>query len=279
MQRKDQPDQLGTQMKLIKIASICVLTAAFVSQASASETKNIYLSGGVSATAQVTIYIHNALPITVRFKLHRDGSDNDFGQRLVDYKVISANGASYNAQRSIGAAVETFEVTMPEAGGANAVRLWKVELKNLEPSTNAEVNKAVSGTVEFFTTGSITKYPSGPANFNLGKSEEVTKTFSLPFTGNLTIQANWDTDEISLEAYQLYMELWKGDRIITGDTGYSRDSFIPGISDSQRFKITIQASAGWFQVPGDWKLKIKGSSKGKVKNVDLKIKISDGIYE
>jgi hypothetical protein len=252
---------------------------AFISQAGASVTKNIYLSGGVNATAQATIYIHNALPITVRFKLHRDGSDNDFGQRLISYKVISGNGANYTAQRSIGGAVETFEVTMPAAGGGNAVRQWKAELKNLEPSSNAEVNKQVSGSVEFFTTGSKTEYPSGPANFNLGKSEKVTKTFSLPFTGNLTIQANWDTDEISIEAYKLFFELWKGDRIIVIAEGYSRDSFIPGVSDSLRFKIATHASAAWFQEPGDWKLKITGSSKGKVKNVDLKIKISDGIYE
>jgi hypothetical protein len=265
--------------KAKRLVAIGILVTAIASQAGASVTKNIYLSGGVNATAQVTIYIHNALPITVRFKLHRDGSDNDFGQRLVSYKVISGNGANYTAQRSIGGAVETFEVTMPAAGGGNAVRQWKVELKNLEPSSNAEVNKQVSGSVEFFTTGSKTEYPSGPANFNLGKSEKVTKTFSLPFTGNLTIQANWDTDEISLEAYQLYIELHKGDRFITGDTGYSRDSIVLGISDSQRLKITIQASAGWFQEPGDWKLKITGSSKGKVKNVDLKIKISDGIFE
>ena len=265
--------------KAKSLAAGFVFVLAFISQAGASVTKNIYLSGGLNATAQVTIFIHNALPITVRFKLHRDGTDNDFGQRLVGYKVISGNGANYSAQRSIGGAVETFEVTMPAAGGSNAVREWKVELKNLEPSTNAEVNKQVSGSVEFFTTGSKTEYPSGPANFNLGKSETVTKTFSLPFTGNLTIQANWDTDEISLEAYELYMELWKGDRLITGDSGYSRDSIVLGISDSQRFKITIQASAGWFQEPGDWKLKIKGSYKGKVKNLDLNIKISDGIYE
>jgi hypothetical protein len=266
-------------MKAKGLTALGIMVMVFTSHVGASVTKDIYLSGGLSAVAQVTIFIHNALPITVRFKLHRDGSDNDFGQRLVGYKVISANGANYSAQRSVGGAVETFEVNMPAAGGGNAVREWKVEIKNLETSANAEVNKAVSGGVEFFTTGSTTQNIGGPANFNLGKSENVTKTFSVPFTGNLTIQANWDTDEISIEAYELYMELWKGERLITVDKGYSRDSFIPGVSDSQRFKIAIQASAGWFQEPGDWKLKIKGSTKGKVKNVDMKIKVSDGIYE
>ncbi|CAF3610239.1 unnamed protein product [Rotaria sp. Silwood2] len=101
----------------------------------------------------------------------------------------------------------------------------------------------------------------------------------MPFTGNLTIQANWDTDEITLENYQLKFELYKGDTKLDYDTGYSRDSIIIGVSDSQRMKISYQVKASDFQIPGDWKVKVYGSSKGKVKNIDLKMKISDGLFE
>jgi hypothetical protein len=248
--------------------------------ARASETKSMSLAGGANAIAQVSLFIHNALPVTVRFKLHRDGSDNDFGQRLVGYKLISPNSSEFSAQRSIGGAVETFEANMPAAGGGNAVREWKVELKNLETPSNAEVNKVVSGTVEFLTTGSTTETIS-VSKFDLGKQEAITKTLKMPFTGNLKIQANWDTDEISLEAYQI--ALWfrkEGDNQYYTDKGYSRDSVILGVSSPHRLKLEVKLKASMFlPTAGEWKLRIEGSSKGKIKNVDLKISVSDGIYQ
>ncbi len=139
--------------------------------------------------------------------------------------------------------------------------------------------KLVRGTVEFFTTGSQTSTISAPTKFGLVQSGSATKTIRMPFTGNLTIQANWDTDEFTFENYQLKFELYKGNTLLASDTGYSRDSVIFGITDSQRMKISYQVKATDFQIPGDWKVKVYGSSKGKVKNIALKMKIGDGLFE
>lgn len=267
-------------MKKIKFTIIFgLIFLTSVLQTLASETRNMVLPGGFTANTETTILIHNALPVTARFRMRRDGSDNVFAQRLVHFKLTSPNGAIDEVGRSIGRTEETFEIKLPAAGGGNDVRIWKAEMKNLEAAGNNEVGQAVRGTVEFFTTGSQTSTIPAPTKFGLVQSDSATKTISMPFTGNLTIQANWDTDEFSLEAYQLKFQLYKGNTLLASDTGYSRDSIVVGISDNQRMKISYQVKASDFKISGDWKVKVFGSSKGKVKNVDLKMKISDGLYE
>lgn len=265
----------------ITLAGLALLLGfmCFTLHSSAAESRLMVLAGGVEAHTQATILIHNALPITARFKIRRDGSDNNFAQRQVNFSLVSPNGAVKNLIRSIGAAEETLELNLPAAGGSNAVRLWKAEMKNTEPATNAEVNQPVRGSVEFFTTGSVTQTIAAPAKFGLVQSDTATKVISVPFTGNLTVQANWDTDELSLENYQLKFELFKGSTLLASDTGYSRDSIILGVSTSQRMKITYQVKASDFQISGDWKIRVHGSTKGKVKNVALKMAITDGLYE
>lgn len=248
-------------------------------EASAAETRSMVLQGGFQANTQTSALIHNALPITVRFKISRDGSNNNFAQRSVRFQLISPNGAIQTINRSIGGAQETFELNLPAAGGSNNVRTWRVEMRNLEALGNEEVNQAVRGTVEFFTTGTTTATISAPTKFGIVQSGSTTKTISMPFTGNLKIQANWDTDEFTLENFQLKFELYKGNTRLASDTGYSRDSVIVGVSDSQRMKISYQVKASDFQIPGDWKVKVFGSGKGKVKNISLKMSISDGLYE
>ena len=255
------------------------MTMASVVETFAAETRNMVLQGGLQANTQTTALIHNALPITVRFKVTRDGSNNNFAQRLVRFQLISPNGAVDTVSRSIGGLEETFELNLPAAGGSNNVRTWRVEMRNLETAANEEVSQPVRGTVEFFTTGSQTATISAPTKFGIVQSDSATKTISMPFTGNLKIQANWDTDEFTLENFQLKFELYKGNTRLDYDTGYSRDSIIIGVSDSQRMKISYQVKASDFQIPGDWKVKVYGSSKGKVKNVSLKMSISDGLYE
>jgi hypothetical protein len=263
-------------LRSISSALFCVLS---VLAANAAVTRNAVLQGGGTANTQVSVLIHNAIPVTARFKMARDGSDNNFAERQCQFRLISPNGAVETVVRSIGATQETFELNLAAAGGGNAVRQWKVEVRNIEAATNEEVGQPVRGTVEFYTTGSTSATIPAPAKFGLVQSGSATKTISMPFTGNLTIQANWDTDEISLENYQLKYELYKGSTLLKSDTGYSRDSIILGISDSQRMKITYQVKAADFQISGDWKVKVYGSSKGKVKNIDLKMKVTDGLYE
>jgi hypothetical protein len=253
------------------------LMVGFLALASfGAETRNMVLQGGFTANTQL---IHNALPITVRFKVRRDGSDNSFAQRQVRFRLISPSGAVDAVIRSIGGAQETFELNLPAAGGANNVRVWRAEMRNVEPAGNQETSQPVRGTVEFFTTGTQTKTITAPTKFGLVQSGSATKTISMPFTGNLTIQANWDTDEITLENFQLKFELYKGSTKLASDTGYSRDSIILGVSSSQRMKISYQVKASDFQIPGDWKVKVYGSSKGKVKNISLKMSVSDGLYQ
>lgn len=254
------------------------LTIASFVNAFGSETRTMVLQGGFSANTQSQMLIHNALPITVRFKVKRDGSDNSFAQRQVRFQLISPNGAVDTVIRSIGGAEETFELNLPAAGGSNNVRIWHAEMRNMEAAANQEVNQPVRGTVEYFTTGTQTATIPAPTKFGLVQSDSVTKTISMPFTGNVKIQANWDTDEISLENYQLKFELYKGSTKLATDTGYSRDSIILGVSDNQRMKISYQVKASDFQIAGDWKVKVYGSSKGKVKNIVLKMSISDGLY-
>ncbi|MBX7172047.1 MAG: hypothetical protein K1X72_13875 [Pyrinomonadaceae bacterium] len=264
-------------LKSLFIVGLIIATS--IMSVFASETRNMVLQGGASADTQSTVLIHNALPITVRFKVRRDGSDNNFAQRRVLFQLISPNGEVKTLIRSIGAQEETFELNLPAAGGGNAVRLWKALMRNIESSTSQEVSQPVRGSAEFFTTGSQNVTISAPARFGLVQSDSATKTISMPFTGNLTIQANWDTDEISLENYQLKFELYKGNTKLASDTGYSRDSIIVGVSDSQRMKISYLVKASDFQISGDWKVKVYGSSRGKVKNIELKMKIGDGLFE
>ena len=244
-----------------------------------AETRNMVLQGGFTANTQSQMLIHNALPITVRFKVRRDGSDNNFAERQIRFRLISPNGAVDTVIRSIGGLEETFELNLPAAGGSNNVRIWRAEMINSEVAGNEEVSQAVRGTVEFFTTGTQNATIPSPTRFGLVQTGSTTKTISMPFTGNLTIQANWDTDEFTVENYQLKFELYKGSTRLDYDTGFSRDSIILGISDNQRMKISYQVKASDFQIPGDWKVKVYGSSNGKVKNIDLKMSIGDGLFE
>ena len=255
------------------------MAMASVVETFAAETRNMVLQGGLQANTESSALIHNALPLTVRFKVLRDGSNNNFAQRLVRFQLVSPNGATQTISRSIGGAQETVELSLPAAGGSNNVRIWRVAMRNLEAAGNEEVNQPVRGTVEFFTTGTQTATISAPTQFGIVQSGSATKTISMPFTGNLKLQANWDTDEFTLENFQLKFELYKGNTRLASDTGYSRDSIIVGVSDSQRMKISYQVKASDFQIPGDWKVKVYGSSNGKVKNISLKMSISDGLYE
>ncbi len=267
------------QKMTIGLALFVGLLLGTTFQALAAVERAVVLPGGFTANTETTALIHNALPITVRLKMRRDGSDNNFAERRVSFQMISPNGDTKTVTRSIGATEETFELNLPAAGGSNACRIWKVRLLNLEPNANEEVNQAIRGSVEFFTTGSQTATISAPSKFGLVQSGSVDKTISMPFTGNLTVQANWDTDELTLENFQLTFELYKGNTKLASDTGYSRDSIILGLSDSQRMKISYKVKASDFAISGDWKIRVKGSSHGKVKNIDLKMKISDGLFE
>jgi hypothetical protein len=260
------------------VSSFMVFGIFMATQTFAAVERAMVLQGGASASAETSVLIHNALPITVRFTMKRDGSDNNFAQRRVRFQLISPSGATESVIRSIGGANEVFTLQLPAAGGGNNVRNWRATMQNFESAGAPEVNQPVRGTAEFYTTGTQTATISAPAKFGLVQSGSATKTISMPFTGDLKIQANWDTDELTIVNFRLKFELYKGNTLLASDTGYSRDSIILGISDSQRMKISYRVKASDFQIPGDWKVKVYGSTSGKVKNIDLKMSIADGLF-
>jgi hypothetical protein len=260
------------------VSSFMVFGIFMATQTFAAVERAMVLQGGATASTETSVLIHNALPITVRFTVKRDGSDNNFAQRRVRFQLISPNGATESVIRSIGGANEVFTLQLPAAGGGNNVRNWRATMQNFESASAAEVNQPVRGTAEFFTTGTQTATIPAPAKFGLVQSGSATKTISMPFTGDLKIQANWDTDELTIVNFRLKFELYKGNTLLASDTGYSRDSIILGISDSQRMKISYRVKASDFQIPGDWKVKVYGSTSGKVKNIDLKMSIADGLF-
>jgi hypothetical protein len=234
-----------------------IFLTASVTEAFAEVNVPLVLPGGAQASTEATAFVHNALPVTVRFTVRRDGSDNNFAQRRVRFQLISPSGTR-TLINEVGGSNETFNLSLPAAGGANNVRQWRATMTNLEPSGNEEMNQPVRGSVEFFTTGSQTRTISAPAKFGLVQSGSTEKTITMPFTGDLTIQANWDTDELTLTNFQLKFELYKGSTRLDYDTGYSRDSIILGVSDSQRMKISYRVKASDFQIPGAWKIKVYG---------------------
>lgn len=270
----------GLKNNLFGFLATLLLGLGFVISAQAEVTFNsVVLNGGTNATREVSTPVHNALPVTVRLKLRRDGSDNNFAQRSVRIRLTSGNGNFTETVRPIGGAEETFTLNLPKAGGANDCRTWSVRLSNAENANNAEVNQAVRGSIEFYTTGSQIVTIAAPAKFGIVQSGEVFKNINVPFTGDMTIQANWDTDEFSPVNFQLRFELYNTHgQLVDSDVGYSRDSFIIGVSDSQRMKITYRAKCSDFGGSQSWKIRVKGSTSGKVKNVDLKMKIHDGLF-
>lgn len=264
--------------KTVSASAILVLATVIVSKA--AETRNIVLQGGAAASTSVAVLIHNAIPVTIRFKVTRDGSNNNYAQREARFRLISPNGSFEGVIRSIGGNLETFELNLPAAGNSgNEVRLWKAEIVNTELPMNPEVSQPIRGTVEFFTTGSQTKTLSSPPQFGLLQGGTATKTIYMPFTGNLTIQARWDADELVPVDYAMTFELYKGSTRLAFDSGHSVGSWNPLITEDKKMKITYRVKARDFQITGDWKVKVYGSGGGKVKNIDLKMTISDGLYE
>ena len=118
-------------------------------QTMAAVERAVVLQGSFTANTEITALVYNALPVTVRLKIKRDGSDNNFAERLASSQLILPNGDTKTVTRSIGSTEETFEINLPAAGGSNACRTWRVRLVNLEANAHQEVNQAIRGSVEF----------------------------------------------------------------------------------------------------------------------------------
>jgi hypothetical protein len=262
----------------------------------AAVNRAVTIQSGLNASTEVSASVCNSLRLRASVALTRAGSDNTYARKRIRMELINPNGQTVDfavaeigreSNQTIngdtgsenGTTGDPYRLTAPAAFGGSGCSTWRVRLLNVD-TNNAVANQQVTGTVSFYTVGSITETISAPAKFGIVQSDTVERNISVPFTGDITIQANWDTDEISLQNYQLKFSLIRPDgTVVDSDTGYSRDSIIVGVSDSQRMKITYRITcADLNSGSGSWKIRVKGSSLGKVKNVDLKMKISDGLF-
>lgn len=253
------------------------------------------LNAGRGVITDKDVYVHNAHRLQVIiFSVVRAGSDDTIARRKIRMELVNPSGTvvdsltagiGHDANQSVNGRTgknksDPYTLTAPAAlGGSSACSRWLVRLVDAETGTAPNPDPSsqkVTATVEFNRVlgGASTVTIPAPAKFGIVQSDTVDKNISVPFTGNLTIQANWDTDEFTLDNYQLKFSLINTHgTVVASDTGYSRDSLILGISSSQRMKITYEAKCADFGGPHSWKIHVLGSSHGKVKNVDLKASI------
>jgi len=262
---------------------------------SAEIERNVAIAAGRGATAEAAVDIHNGLRLRASISLVRSGSDNSFERRRVRMELINPSGqavdnltaeighdANQVVQGQNGTLNNPYQLTAPAALGGNGCSHWRITVRDTETRTNLNPdpsNQPITAKVQFFTVGETNVNIPAPAKFGVVQSDTVDRNITVPFTGDLTVQANWDTDEITLDNFQLKFTLINTHGVaVASDTGYSRDSVILGISATQRMKIKYRATCADFGGSQPWKVRVRGSSLGKVKNVDLKASIGDGLF-
>jgi hypothetical protein len=241
------------------------------------------------------VNIHNALRLQAEiYSVQRAGSDNSFPRRRMLIELVKPGGqvvSSLTAEighdgnqlvnGQNGTRDHAYLLTAPAAlGGSSTCSRWEVRLKDAETGAIPNPDPSsqyVTALVQFYVLSSgpsSTTIPA-PAKFGIVQSDTVDKNISISFTGEITVQANWDTDEFTLDNYPLKFSLLNSyGTVVASNTGYSRDSLILGISSSQRMKIDYLTTCADFGGSQSWKIRVRGSSLGKVKNVDFKASIS-----
>ena len=291
MKRGSRKLAAGLVRGLILIGVFSILQATEIN----AQDVRLTINPTRGVVADKDIYVHNAHRLQVIiFSVVRAGSDDSYPRRKIRMELVDpsgtvvdslAAGIAHDANQSVnghtGASKgDPYILTAPAPlGGSNRCSRWVVKLKDAETGTAPDPDPStqkITAVVEFNRVlgGANTVTIQAPAKFGIIQSDTVEKNISVPFTGNITIQANWDTDEFTLDNYQLKFSLInsKGD-VVASDTGYSRDSLILGISSRQRMKIAYEATCADFGGPHSWKIRVRGSSNGKVKNVDVKASI------
>ena len=282
----------------IPVGRLILIGLLFLFPIAETNAQDVLLTipAGRGVIADKDVYDHNAHRLQVAiFSVVRSGSDNTYPRRKIRMELVNPSGsvvASLTAGighdsnqavdgRTGSSRSDPYLLTAPAPlGGSSVCSRWVVRLVDAEtgsiPNPDPSTQK-VTAVVEFnrVLAGPSTVTISAPAKFGIIQSDTVEKNISVPFTGNLTIQANWDTDEFTLDNYQLKFSLInsKGN-VVASNTGYSRDSLILGISSDQRMKIVYEALCTDFGGAQSWKIRVRGSSNGKVKNVDIKASIS-----
>jgi hypothetical protein len=280
------------------VGGLILIGLLFVFPVAEIEAQDVLLTvaAGNGVLADKDVYVHNAHRLQVAiFSVVRAGSDNTYSRRTIRMELVNPSGTvvtsltagiGHDANetvngRSGSSRSDPYLLTAPAPlGGANSCSRWVVKLVDVEsrtPQNHDPSSQKVTAVVEFnrVLTGSGAVTIPAPAKFGIIQSDTVEKNISAPFTGDITIQANWDTDEFTLDNYKLTFSLINSHgNVVASDTGYSRDSLILGVSSSDRMKIAYEAKCADFGGSQSWKIRVKGSSKGKVKNVDIKASIS-----
>lgn len=292
MRRRSRPRAI--EMFLTYAITVLLVLAAPLNRVGASINHSITLAPGKNAITEIPVTVNNALPFQAAITLSRDGSDNTFARRRVRMELDNPSGTavdyieteighdSNQASRSTnGTASNPFRLSAPATPGSTSCSGWKVRLKDIDSATGANdpSSQPVKGKVEFLVSGLASATIPAPPKFGIEQSDTEERNINVPYTGNVTIQANWDTDELTLDNYPLTFRLINTNgTVVASNSGYSRDSLIVGITPGQRMKISYTAKCEDFGGAQHWKIRVSGSSKGKVKNVDLKASIVGDLF-
>lgn len=260
---------------------------------------HVVIPSGRGSGEVAHVNVHNAHRLEAEiYTVVRAGSDNTFPRRKMRMELVNPSGQvvtslnaeiGHDANQSVsgqnGTRDHAYLLKAPAPlGGSSTCSRWTVRITDVETGATPNPDpssQTVSALVQFYVVpgapSSVT-IPA-PAKFGIVQSDTVERNISVGLSGEIIIQANWDTDELTLDNYQLKFSLLNSHgTVVASNTGYSRDSLILGISSSQRMKIDYLTTCADFGGSQSWKIRVRGASQGKVKNVDIKASISKDFY-
>jgi hypothetical protein len=273
--------------------------ALSITRVKAQVVARVTIPAGRGVNEDAKVDIHNALRLEAEiYTVSRGGSDGTYARRKMRMDLLNPSGqvvstviaeighdSSQTVNGANGTRDQPYLLKAPAPlGGSSVCSRWKVRIGDAE--TGAIPNpdpssQPVTALVQFYVvqSGPPSTIIPAPAKFGIVQSGTEERNISIGFGGQIIVQANWDTDEFTLDNYPLKFSLLNSHgNVVASNTGYSRDSLILGISSDQRMKIDYLTTCGDFGGAQSWKIRVRGSSHGKVKNVDLKATISPFFY-
>jgi hypothetical protein len=230
----------------------------------AATTATLVLPTGTNQSVQTNLQAPAGTPVKVTVKVRNNGTAGVHPAKNVMVKLFRPNGSQVGSDTKLinPGTEKTFSFDSAGVAGTSCGD-WKVEVSN--PGDNAtNATATANASISFVPMPAITSI--GP--FGIVQSGEVEKNVGIPSTGSVTITATWDTDEFSPEAYKLTFRLIKPNGSqAEADTGFSQNAMFVNSSEKMKLKYTITAAD--IALGTNWKIKVKGSSKGKVKNVKI----------
>lgn len=251
--------------KSISIAIAAVLTySAFslmgATPAAMAQFSNITFPAGANRSLTRSKAIPGSAQVKAIITLRRNGSNDQFPNKRFHCRLIRPNGTVADTEiRIAGSSNASFSLDSAPAGGT-ACGNWTVEITN--PGDNAT---GATGTVSINFSPVVTpqKTTYSPFGVSQGSANYVDKTITVPGTGQMVVTATWDTDELTPQHYQLSFRLYRNNTQVASDAGYSQNA--PFVSSSQRMRIAYNVT----DASGSWKVRVLGSTYGKVKNVRI----------